>query len=58
MLYVLQCVYDMQGLGDLCGQCESLHLIAVVFPAYNPRVTSQLKLPERMELGLLRWSKH
>lgn len=36
----------MQGLDDLCGQCESLPLIAVVFPAYNPCVTSQLKLPE------------
>lgn len=35
----------MQGLDDLCGQCESLPLIAVVFPAYNPSVTPQLKLP-------------
>lgn len=47
----------MQGLDDLCGQCESLPLIAVVFPAYNPCVTSQLKLPEHSEYSLLYWSK-
>lgn len=35
----------MQGLDDLCGQCESLPLIAVVFPACNPCVTSRFQLP-------------
>lgn len=48
----------MQGLDDLCGRCESLALIAVVFQAYNPCLTSLLKLPERSELGLSHLSKH
>lgn len=46
----------MQGPDDLCGQSESLPLIAVVFLAYNPCMTSQLKLPDRSELGLSHWS--
>lgn len=49
----------MQGLDDLCGQCESLLLIAVVSPAYNPAVTSQLLLPNCSDFGpALTDSKH
>lgn len=47
----------MQGLDDLCGQSESLPLIAVVFLAYNPNVTSWSKLLDHSELSLLQHSK-
>ena len=42
---VLLCVYDVQGLEDLCGHCDSLPLIAVVFRDSNPRLTSSPSLP-------------